>query len=269
MSTISAVPSTVGAELGVAVGAVLGVAVGAVLGVAVGVVLGVVEGDFVGAFVFGPSMRLPFGLFCNIDMLRDMDIDIDVLRDIDVLVNMLVMKYSKSGGSIIIDIESGISTRDSTIDMDVPKIIFLPPIFLRTTDGPAARSSDLSSSKAPLNELLASAQNLTAWNASRRKQRVLISLLSFDIDYRMVLGREMKESSCVESFRENLSLLNVSYDNIKRLKCCTIPCNSIVNVEPDVTPMRTIKFARRLATTTQLIHQIMPYRRLSLVGITE
>ena len=168
VSTISAVPSTVGAELGVAGGAVLGVAVG--------VVLGVVEGDFVGAFVFGPSMRLPFGLFCNIDMLRDMDIDIDVLRDIDVLVNMLVMKYSKSGGFIIIDIESGISTRDSTIDMDVsvfqtlPKIIFLPPIFLRTTDGP-------SSSKAPLNELLASAQNLTARDASRRKQRVLIMLL--------------------------------------------------------------------------------------------
>ena len=96
---------------------------------------------------------------------------------------------------------------DVSVFQTLPKIIFLPPIFLRTTDGPAVRSSDLSSSKAPLNELLASAQNLTARDVSRRKQRVLISLLSC-VRYRlrMVLGREMKESSCGKLPRESFSL---------------------------------------------------------------
>jgi hypothetical protein len=75
--------------------------------------------------------------------------------------------------------------------------IFLPPIFLLTTDGPAAKSSDMTSSKAP------SAQNLMAWDASSKKQRVVISLLfmitSTDSSF---LGREIKESS-----DENLSHL--------------------------------------------------------------
>jgi hypothetical protein len=84
-------------------------------------------------------------------------------------------------------------------------IFLLPPIFLFTADGPAAKSSDVTSSKAPLKDLPASAQNPMAWDASRRKQRVVILFLfmiTSRIDSRF-FGREIKESS-----DENLSHLS-------------------------------------------------------------